>query len=440
VQRLIKRVCQKKYKTSTMKNISRLITLLLILTVVFFSSCVKDTCTHKFTTYAYKPVYKQMRELRDVTVQAAKPITVNGKMFVKDNFVYLNEVNKGFHVIDNSNPAAPKAIAFVSVPGCIDIAAKGNYLLADNYLDLLTFDITKPSSIKLMSRKENALPHRIYNYGFTDDSVKGVIVSFEKTDINEKTDCAETRNWWVRNDVFFTISQSTGLSAVPVKSTGGNGQAGSLSRFAVLNDYLYIANRFTITTVNIINPLQPEVKRIVSAFGEAETIYPFNDVLLIGGPTGMRIFSVANPEQPTYTGGVSHWRGCDPVVAENNKAYVTIRGGSPCGGNFNQLDVIDITDIRNPKLEKSYPMQNPYGLSIYNGILGICDGDAGFKLFDASQSINVKQLSVTNTTKAFDVILNDKTAMLIAQDGLYQYNIDNRLSPVLISKIPITAK
>jgi hypothetical protein len=281
------------------------------------------------------------------------------------------------------------------------------------------------------------LPYRQYNYGFYDDSAKGIITAFEKSELPQSADCSENRTWWTVRGVFFTTSQSTVASAMPVKVNGGNGQTGSLSRFAMLNDYLYIANRFSISVINVANPLTPVTHEPVSAFGEVETIYPFKNNLLLGTPTGMRIFSVANPEKPVYTGGVQHWRGCDPVVAENNNAYVTIRGGSPCGGDFNQLDVIDISNLSAPVLIKSYAMQNPYGLGVYNGTLGICDGKAGFVLYNAAQSNNITQLGAVKNINAFDVIMDDTIAILIAADGLYQYNISNKTAPVLVSKIPV---
>lgn len=413
------------------------VVLVAVITAVLLQGCIKDTCTHKYSIYVYKPVYQPMSALRQVSVQAPKPVTANGKIFIKGNFIYLNEANKGFHVIDNSNPAAPKNIAFVSVPGCIDIAAKGNYLLADNYIDLVTFDISNPANISVVSRKENALPFRTYNYGFYDDSAKGIITSFEKSELKEQAACNENRTWWMSGGWLFSTMQSVAATAMPAKSNN-NGQAGSLSRFALLNDYLYIASRYSISVINVANPVAPVSYTPVSALGEVETIYPFKNSLLLGTPTGMRIFSVANPEKPVYTGGVPHWRGCDPVVAENNTAYVTIRGGSPCGGNLNQLDVIDVSDLAAPLLIKSYPMQNPYGLGVYNGTLGICDGKAGFVLYDAVQSNNIKLLSSITNIKAFDVIMDNNTALLVAADGLYQYNIANKSNPVLLSKITIT--
>lgn len=83
-------------------------------------------------------------------------------------------------------------------------------------------------------------------------------------------------------------------------------------------------------------------------------------------------------------------------------------------------------------------MQNPYGLGVYNSTVGVCDGKAGFVLYDAAQSSNLKLLGSVANIKTFDVIMNDVTAILIAEDGLYQYNIADKSKPMLLSKIPVT--
>jgi len=40
-----------------------------------------------------------------------------------------------------------------------------------------------------------------------------------------------------------------------------------------------------------------------------------------------------------------------------------LSSGSTCGGFTNQLDVLDIKNIKVPTLVKSYPLTNPHGLS-----------------------------------------------------------------------------
>ncbi len=409
------------------------------LLVFILQSCTKEKCTELYDGVTYTPVYTPMSSLRTVNVQPAKAITSNGKIFIKGNYIFLNELDKGFHIIENSNPIAPQRIAFVSIPGNIDLIAKGNYLIADNYIDLLTFDISNPTNIQLLKRTENALPFRNYGFGFSDNARQGIIMGFEKKTEKMEIDCSKN-NSWVRNGiggVFLTLASSTNP---PSTNLGGaNGQAGSFSRFAQINNYLYVSNGFSITPIDITSPIAPAVKPIVFS-NEIETMYGFNNSILAGGPNGMYIYNLANPATPTLQGVFNHWRGCDPVVAQNNTAYVTVRGGNDtrCGGSRNILQAIDISNLSQPTLIKTYEMQHPYGLGLFNNKLGVCDGTAGFKLFDASNSNNLQLQYTINNVDAFDVIMNNETSLLIAKDGMYQYNISNINNPTLISKISIT--
>ena len=415
-----------------MKTLIKFLTALLIL-----QSCTKEKCTETYEGITYTPVYASMASLRTVNIQPAKAITSNGKIFVKGNYIFINEVDKGFHIINNTNPTNPQRIAFVSIPGNMDMIAKGNFLLVDNYVDLLTFNISNPANIQLVKRTENALPFRRYNNGLADDISKGIIVSFDKKIEKMEMDCNSISNFTMNNGGVFLMS-ATAASASPTKSLGGvNGQAGSLSRFATVNNYLYIANRYSITPIDITNVNNPLVKPIINT-GEIETLYGFNNSLLAGSPNGMFIYGLTDPAAPVFQSSFPHWRGCDPVVAQNNIAYVTVRAGGPCAGNRNTLDVLDISNLNQPVLIKTYQLENPFGLGVYNNKLGICDGAAGFKLYNASASNNLVLQNTVSNINAFDVIMNDEIALLIAKDGMYQYNINNSNSPVLLSKISIS--
>ncbi len=412
------------------------IVLAIVITSILFTNCTKETCNRVTEVIEYNPVYEPMSSLRNVVVQAPKSITANGKICTYGNFIFLNEVNKGFHIIDNTNPSNPQIVKYVKVPGNIDLIVKDNYLLADNYVDLLTFDITNPTNLQLVNRKENALPYRQYNYGFYDDITKGIITSFTKTFTTKSNVCNQSNSWWERGNsggVIFMASAT--FDAGGGKSANGS-QTGSLSRFGLLNNYLYVANRYSITPINIANVLQPIVYQAIN-IGEVETIYPYKNYLLLGSPTGLFIYNTIDPSMPKYQSMFTHARGCDPVVAYNDKAYVTVRGGGACGGARNTLDVLDISNPTVPISLKTYQMTNPYGVGIYNNKLGICDGTAGFKLYDATTSTNLQLNATIANSKAFDVIMNNNIAILIASDGLYQYNITTSNNPVLLSKLPI---
>ena len=69
---------------------------------------------------------------KSVKFRDTQEIENPGKIYYKDQVIYLNEKYKGIHIIDNSNPESPKNIGFINLPGCIDIAIKNNSLFADN--------------------------------------------------------------------------------------------------------------------------------------------------------------------------------------------------------------------------------------------------------------------------------------------------------------------
>ncbi len=100
-----------------MKKIWSLAALLLLV----FQSCLKDNVSRKTTIY--KPVYKTKDEVR-ANIKSSTPVelTAPGKIFYKDGYIFLNELNKGVHIIDVRNTASPKNIAFVNIPGAADMA------------------------------------------------------------------------------------------------------------------------------------------------------------------------------------------------------------------------------------------------------------------------------------------------------------------------------
>lgn len=144
-----------------------------------------------------------------------------------------------------------------------------------------------------------------------------------------------------------------------------------------------------------------------------------------------------NPAQPTYAGELKHIRTCDPVVTEGNIAYVSLHGGSPCGGYSNQLDIVDVSNIYNPVLLKTYAMKSPTGLAIYENKLYLCDD--GIKLFDASKPMDLQLKSRIQNISAYDVIYmaDLKSILISAENGIYQYNVSNIDQPNFISKINV---
>lgn len=210
-----------------------------------------------------------------------------------------------------------------------------------------------------------------------------------------------------------------------------------MARFTISGDHLYTVSNNQLKVFSIsqaANPVQTSTHNL--GFG-IETIFPKGNYLFIGSQTGMQIFDNSNPSHPEWVSTYTHIQSCDPVVVEGNYAYVTLRDGNTCRNGQNLLDVIDISNISQPTLVQSYPMQNPHGLGIDGSNLFICEGDFGLKVFDATDPKEVKLRKHIKDMRTFDVIPNNKLLLVVGQDGLYQYDYAEADTLKLLSKISI---
>jgi hypothetical protein len=159
--------------------------------------------------------------------------------------------------------------------------------------------------------------------------------------------------------------------------------------------------------------------------------------LFIGTNSGMYIYDASNATNPTMMSSFAHARSCDPVVADDDYAFVTLRSGTRCDGFTNQLDVINVSNLTSPNLLKTYKMTNPHGLSKDGNLLFICEGNDGLKVFDATDVSDIKLVKHIKGMETFDVIAWNKIALVVAKDGLYQFDYTNAKDIRLISTIKL---
>ncbi|MCZ6693078.1 MAG: hypothetical protein O6939_04155, partial [Bacteroidetes bacterium] len=190
---------------------------------------------------------------------------------------------------------------------------------------------------------------------------------------------------------------------------------------------------------DINNLAQPNEVNLVELGWGIETIFPYQDKLFIGSNIGMQIFDNSDPKNPSYVSNFDHALACDPVVAEDNYAFITLRSGNRCFGIDDQLDVVDISVLESPWLVKSYPMDHPHGLAIDNNILFLCEGEFGLKIFDVSdkRALDRNLLSHLPNIPSYDVIATDSHLILVGDDGIYQFDYTDPTDLKLLSVISI---
>jgi len=404
-------------------SFSRSLVLLLIFPVLFAVSC-KDEVLKTRTYHTYVPVYIKTSEMRaqSIGLQDPKKLAVPGKIYIYGKYLLINEVNKGIHIVDNQDPSSPKFVNFINIPGNTDLAVNNNILYANNYIDLLAFNISDPLGARLVSRVDDVFPSYYWNKD------KGIIVTYKDTVVTEVIK-EENKGGVIYYDAAL-YSTSTGQSY---------GQGGSMARFTLMSSHLYTVDQAKLSLFNVANPAVPTFVNNINLGWGIETIFPYQNKLFIGSTTGMHIYDAANPAAPVKLSTYSHVTSCDPVVVSGRYAYVTLRSGNFCQQGTNLLEVLDIQDPASPRLVSSFAMQNPHGLGISGTDLFICEGDYGLKSYNASDimKIGANKLQHIDDIKATDVIPGPKSLIVTGANGIYQYDYSNAGKLKLLSHIKI---
>jgi hypothetical protein len=139
----------------------------------------------------------------------------------------------------------------------------------------------------------------------------------------------------------------------------------------------------------------------------------------------MFVYDIIEPGNPEFVSEFQHGTACDPVVVDDNYAYITLRAGNSCGAFESSLQIVDISDISMPVLESSYTMDGPYGLGIKGEKLFICDGSSGLKVYDKTDIHNIVLLAHFENVNTYDVIPLESHLLMIGDGVLYQYAYEN---------------
>ena len=434
-------------KTFTIqKNRTKFLSIILtsLLLSVFFKCTDNVEITRKYTIV--EPEYLTIPELRaSFDIMPADTLKKPGKIYLYENYIFVNEYGEGLHIIDNTDPANPKIIQFINIPGNFDMAVKGDILYADSYMDLVVLDISNPQKITLLERIENIFQNNNSDIPF--DPEKGVIIGWAEKEVVEVSSGDFDGNFpqyfyyglgGIAMDMRFANSAEVKTNFAPAPSTAGIG--GSMARFTIKGDHLYAIDRSNLHVFDISNLTLPVVGANLNVGWGIETIFPYKDNLFLGSQTGMHIYDISTPDYPIHLSTFAHIRSCDPVVVKDTIAFVTLRGGTVCRNDFtNQLDVLDIRNLRDPILLTSYPMFNPHGLGVDGDLLFICDGKRGLVVYETNDLFKITDNKIAEFTgiDAFDVIPFQNVLLMIGNEGLFQYDYSNPENIKLLSTLPV---
>lgn len=198
---------------------------------------------------------------------------------------------------------------------------------------------------------------------------------------------------------------------------GTSGQGGSLARFTIARDHLYIVDEEKLYTYKLTNSQHPQLKSTVQIAAGIETIFPFEDKLFIGSEAAMFVYSIADADLPEKLGTASHIRACDPVVANDSLAYVTVRSGSNCGGNVNALMIYNIRNILQPQQVNTVSLASPWGLGLHKNRLYVCNASSGLNVYDLKDPVRPVLLKKITDEAFYDVIITPDDLLIGMVEG-----------------------
>ena len=405
------------------------------------TGCLDDDCTRTELYIQYDPVFIPEDSIRPgIAVENARDLCSPGNIYYYNDMLLINERRQGIHVIDNSDPSNPVPLSFISIPGNLDMAVRNNVLYVDLYLDLVAIDITDVTNPKIIGRTDG-----VFSSWYPLIQGAGYLVDYVPTEKTMELDCNDGRigNPWFRMDLVLFATVDMNMSAGTKEFADATGIAGSMARFALAKEHLYAIDEWKLRVFGL-DAADPELKSTVDVGWGIETLFPYGDHLFIGANNGMFIYDNSDPLNPAFVSQFAHVQSCDPVFVKDDVAFVTLRSGNACQGFTNQLEVIDISDLAEPRLMRTYPMENPHGLSIRGDKLYLCEGESGLKVFDI-ENVNIIDTNMEahiTGFNAYDVIAlpGDGTIMVIGDDGLRQFDASDSEKITNLSRININCR
>jgi len=404
--------------------------------LLFLPGCLKDRVTESYQLY--EPVYAlKSTVLAGINGDPGTPISQLGQICVKGSFIYLNDINKGIHIIDNSDPAHPIQTAFLNIPGNLNIGIRNNILYADMYADVLSIDVSNVHQVKVLGMLRSFFTGRAFSSDSNYVVANWIVKDTSFTVVPQGFVLIPNTNYITYPSALPGAFYALANAAAASSGTSGAGTAGSEAVMVLVGDYLYaIPEEHSLGVVHVADSTNPtEVSYGMGGY-DLETIFPIQDKLLLGSKEGVFVWSIGNPAAPVEVGEFKHGTACDPVIANTSYAFVTLHAGTECGGAANELDILHATDLSDVTLLKTYPMTSPTGLCLDGSLLFVCDASV-VKIFDASNPDNLQLLSAVSVNLPNDVIAVNHVMIVVGADGLYQFDYTDPSHVAALSVLPI---
>ena len=152
--------------------------------------------------WGYKPVFTTDTALLQVQSESPRPMKNAGKIYVRGNLIFQNDVGYGIHVIDNSIPSQARPIGFIKVNGSSELSIKDNNMYVNSYNQLVVLDVSDWQNVRVVKRIPNAFQQGLsaggFRYYYIPPPEHGVYFDCTLLDYQP----GKLQSGWVRDSVF----------------------------------------------------------------------------------------------------------------------------------------------------------------------------------------------------------------------------------------------
>lgn len=238
---------------------------------------------------------------------------------------------------------------------------------------------------------------------------------------------------------------------------GTDGTNSSYTSVVAVQDRMYYIDASKLYTADISDPTDIRVLAGEDIGLRLETLFSINGLLFVGSGPAMHIFALEPADglpvrlsETSYANFDVDFFPCDPVVADDQFAYVTLSTFEGGGWGFpalfffpfpicqrpqpvNELRIYDISSLTAPIRVSTTDLSNPKGLAIDGDILYVCDLSTGVHVYDVKDRSQPVLIDMMTDQTAFDVVAKDDLLYVTGPNSIAQYDISDPSNISLIS-------
>ncbi|MHA1479908.1 MAG: hypothetical protein ACTSQZ_00580, partial [Candidatus Thorarchaeota archaeon] len=356
-------------------------------------------------------------DINNITQISSFSLPGYDEMVVLGNYVYALNLNKGFVIIDKSNPLSPILINNITAYSRLtSLDVNGNYVyLTSENGNFTILDCTDVENVQESGATSLSYPWTVTilgGFALVGTRGSGLFI----LDIEDHTNITETGFYypahWIHEiaidgDYTFLASEGKGL---------------------------HIINTTTAMNTEGLTEIENAIS-IVPGFDEAYDIDVQSGIAYVAGlVSGLTILNVSDPTNPFRVNGIDYGESVSAVSVYNDLLYITLYSGT--------LRVLNISDSINPVIISDVSIYgSPSRISISDSIAAVAAGNQ-WSLINITDPY---AMNVTATVTGFntmrEIAISQNLVFVSAQDmGFYIYDISDPYSPALLDHVTFSGE